>query len=312
MMYDRLAGKWGFMFFERTDRMRYGALEAGGTKMVCAVGDENGRILEQISIPTEHPDITLPKIAAYFAERSIQALGIGAFGPINLRKDSPDYGKIGNTPKMDYKGVNLISFFSETLMVPIAIDTDVNAACLGEVRFGAARGLVHVVYLTIGTGIGSGIYLNGQLLHGMLHPEGGHILVEPVSWDPGKSVCPYHSNCLEGLSSGPSIRSRWGREAFELAGRTEVWELEAEYLAQGLMSYILMLSPQKIILGGGVMHQEQLFPLIRERVLQKLNGYYETPELTDMDTYIVPAALAGNQGIIGCLCMAKKAGTEEL
>ena len=146
----------------------------------------------------------------------------------------------------------------------------------------------------------------------MLHPEGGHILVEPVSWDPGKSVCPYHSNCLEGLSSGPSIRSRWGREAFELAGRTEVWELEAEYLAQGLMSYILMLSPQKIILGGGVMHQEQLFPLIRERVLQKLNGYYETPELTDMDTYIVPAALAGNQGIIGCLCMAEKAGTEEL
>lgn len=287
--------------------MKLGALEAGGTKMVCAIGDETGKIFEQISIPTETPGITMPKLIAYFKEREVDALGIGCFGPIELDKASPMYGYITSTPKLAWKNYNIVGAFAEALKCPIGFDTDVNASVLGEVSFGQAKGKSCVIYLTIGTGIGGGIYIEGKLLHGMLHPETGHVLIQKRDSDRYAGKCPYHENCLEGLAAGPAIEERWGKKAVELADRAEVWELEADYIAQALTGYILTISPEMIILGGGVMHQEQLFSLIRTKVTQMLGGYIQAKELEDMEHYIVPASLHDDQGIMGCLELARRA-----
>ena len=274
--------------------MLFGALEAGGTKMVMAVGDETGRILEQETIPTSTPEETMPQIVEYFKEKieekGIVALGVGAFGPVDVVKGSSTYGYILNTPKLAWKNYNLAGSLEKELGIPVGLDT--------------------VVYITIGTGIGAGIAVGGKLLHGMLHPEAGHMLISKNSHDPGKSVCPYHESCFEGLASGPSIEARWGKKAIELVDKSIVWELESEYIAKGLVNMILTLSPQKVILGGGVMHQEQLFPMIREKVTTMLNAYYTTTELENMDNYIVPASLQDNQGIMGAIRLAQLAYEE--
>lgn len=287
--------------------MRLGALEAGGTKMVCAIGDETGRIYEQVSIPTETPEITMPKLISYFREKEVEALGIGCFGPIELDRTSSKYGYITSTPKLAWKNYNIVGVFADALQCPIGFDTDVNCSVLGEVTFGQAKGKKCVIYLTIGTGVGGGIYIEGKLLHGMLHPEAGHVLIQRRESDRYAGKCPYHKNCLEGLAAGPAIEERWGSKAVLLADRPEVWELEADYIAQALTGYILTLSPEMIILGGGVMHQEQLFPLIRKKVTEMLGGYIQAEELEDMDRYIVPASLNDNQGIMGCLELAARA-----
>ncbi len=285
--------------------MLFGALEAGGTKMVLAIGNEHGEIMEQHSIPTETPEITVAQIIDYFQGKGIQALGIGSFGPIDLNRDSKTYGSITSTPKLAWANYNLVGNIGRRLNVPIGFDTDVNASALGEATWGSIKGLTSGIYITIGTGVGVGVYLNGSLLHGMLHPEGGHILLNKHPEDQFTGVCPYHPNCLEGLASGPSIEKRWGKKAYELKDRSEVWELEAYYIAQGLVNYILTLSPHRIVLGGGVMHQEQLFPLIRRKVAELLNGYVRVSQLEDMENYIVPASLNDNQGIMGCIQLAK-------
>ena len=287
--------------------MRYGALEAGGTKMVMAVGDETGRILEQRSIPTTTPQETMPQIIEYFADKDIAALGVGAFGPVDVVKGSPTYGHILNTPKIPWRHYDIAVTLENALHIPVGLDTDVNGSCLGEMTYGCAKGLDTVAYFTIGTGIGAGIAVGGRLLHGMMHPEAGHVLIAKNLHDPGKSVCPCHDSCLEGLASGPSIEARWGKKAYELADNQVVWELESEYLAKAMTNIILTLSPQKIILGGGVMHQEQLFPMIRAKVLEYLNHYYETPYLENMDEYIVPASLHDDQGIMGAVRLAQLA-----
>ena len=285
--------------------MIFGALEAGGTKMVVAVGNESGCILEKKSIPTTTPEETIPKIIDFFQGKGIQALGIGAFGPVDVVKNSSTYGYILNTPKLAWKQFDLVGAFQKELQIPIGIDTDVNGSCLGEMTYGCAKGLQNVLYLTVGTGIGAGIAVDGKLLHGMLHPEGGHILIGKNAHDPGQSVCPYHDSCMEGLASGPSIEARWGKKAYELVDKQVVWELESEYLAKGIVNMILTLSPQKVILGGGVMNQTQLFPLIREKVTTLLNHYYDTKEIADMEQYIVPASLDGDQGIMGAIRLAE-------
>lgn len=290
--------------------MRVGALETGGTKMVCAVGNEKGEIFEQVSIPTEAPEITIPKLVSYFKEKEIKALGIGCFGPIDPDKKSKTYGYITSTPKEGWSDYNIVGAFEKALGCPVGFDTDVNSSVLGEVTFGQAKGKSCVLYLTVGTGIGAGIYIEGKLLHGMLHPEAGHVMITKRENDSYKGKCPYHKCCLEGMASGPAIEERWGKRASELKERREVWELEAHYIAQALTGYILTLSPELIILGGGVMHQEQLFPLIRKAVREMLNGYIKTRELEDMDSYIVPASLHDNQGIMGCLELACRAAAE--
>ena len=291
--------------------MRLGALEAGGTKMVCAIGDESGKIYEQVSIPTETPEITMPKLISYFEERKIEALGIGCFGPIDPDKKSETYGYITSTPKLAWADYNIVGTMEKTLMIPVGFDTDVNGSVLGEVTFGQAKGKKCVVYVTIGTGVGAGIYIEGKLLHGMLHPEAGHILLTQRQDDTYEGTCPYHKTCLEGLAAGPAIEARWGRKAVELKDDARVWDLEAYYIAQAIVNYILILSPQMIILGGGVMHQEQLFPKIRSYVKKMMNGYIKTKEMADLDHYIVTASLHDDQGIMGALELGRRALMKE-
>ncbi len=287
--------------------MLIGALEAGGTKMVCAVGKEDGSILDQISIPTRGPEETLADIIGYFKDKDISALGVASFGPVDVKPSSPTYGFILDTPKLAWRHKDILSPLKEALKVPMKLDTDVNGSCLGEVTYGCAKGLDCVIYITVGTGVGVGAYVNGSLLHGMLHPEGGHILLQRHEKDEKGGICPYHPNCLEGFASGPSIEARWGAKADKLADRLGVWEMESYYIAQALVNYIMMLSPQKIILGGGVMHQPQLFPLIRAKVKELVGGYIKTREMEDLDHYIVPASLHDDQGIMGCIKLGLEA-----
>lgn len=287
--------------------MILGALEAGGTKMVCAIGNENGTLIDRMAIPTETPELTMPKLIAYFKKYNIEALGIGTFGPADLNPASATYGSITTTPKLAWANYNIRRTLADALQVPVGFDTDVNAAALGEAAFGCMQNIPNGIYITIGTGIGIGVLAEGSLLHGMLHPEGGHILLERHPSDTYQGCCPYHKNCFEGLASGPAIEGRFKKKGIELAHNTEVWELEADYIAKALVNYILILSPQRIVLGGGVMHQEQLFPLIRKKTAEYLNGYIKTNELANLDTYIVPPSLNDNQGVLGCLKLAHMA-----
>ena len=291
--------------------MLFGALEAGGTKMVCAIGNETGEILEQKSIPTTTPEETMPAILEYFKDKEIASIGIACFGPIDLNKNSETYGYITSTPKIPWRNYNIVGAVKDALKIPVGFDTDVNGSLLGEVTWGCAKGLTDAVYFTIGTGVGAGIMTNGKMLHGMLHPEAGHVKMVPRSGDTYKGKCPYHGTCFEGMAAGPAIEERWGAKAVQLADREEVWDLESYYIAQALMGIVLTLSPQKIILGGGVMHQKQLFSMIREKMLKELNGYIQAKELADIDNYIVPASLNDDQGIMGCIKLAMNSLEEE-
>lgn len=281
--------------------MRIGALEAGGTKMVCAVGDENGQILERASIVTENPDKTMPEILEFFRQYTLDAIGIGTFGPVDLDRTSPTYGYITSTPKISWRNFNLLGSMKREFAVPIGLDTDVNASAIGEASYGITRGLDSSIYITVGTGIGVGVILDGKAVHGMQHPEAGHILLVRHPEDNYTGRCPYHPNCLEGLASGPAIEERFGVKAAELPGDSLAWEIESFYLAQALVDFTLVYSPKRIVLGGGVMHQKQLFPKIREKYKEMLNNYVDTPYVKDLNNYIVPYSLDDNQGIMGCI-----------
>ena len=287
--------------------MRIGALEAGGTKMVLAVGDENGNIFERMVIPTGTPEETVPDMINFFREQEVEALGIATFGPVDVNPGSKTYGNILATPKLSWVDYPLLKTFKEALDIPVLIDTDVNGACLGEITFGDSKGLTDVIYITVGTGIGVGIVSGGNMVHGMLHPEAGHIPMRDKPSDPGACICPYHRNCLEGLASGPSIENRWSMKPENLLDRDEVWEIEAAYLSDALVTFIMTLSPQRIIMGGGVMHVEKLFPILRSKVTHKLGGYLRTRELMDIESYIVPPSLNDNQGILGALVLGRRA-----
>lgn len=292
-----------------SEQQLIGALEAGGTKMVLATGYADGTIQERTQIPTGDPAKTVKAINAWFADKGIAALGIGAFGPTAVNPSSPQYGKILETPKTAWRYFNLLGSIQNELNIPCGYDTDVNVACLGEVTFGCAQGLTDVVYLTIGTGVGAGVLSGGRLVHGMMHPEAGHIL---VTRDPRDTIgehcgCPYHDSCLEGLIAGPGINKRWGKKAGELADDAEAMDLLAGYLAQALMTYILCYAPQKIVIGGGVADHTPIVPLARKKCAQLLNGYIATPEVADIDSYIVNNSLEGNQGIMGCLALGAQA-----
>ena len=286
----------------------YGSLEAGGTKMVCAIGDEQGNILERVSIPTLEPENTMPAIIDFFKDKNISALGIGCFGPVDLDKKSATYGYITTTPKLAWKNYDIVGTCKKELGVPVGFDTDVNASALGEATWGCTKELDHSIYITVGTGIGAGVIIDGKPYHGMLHPEAGHIFLARHPQDPmEKGVCPYHDLCLEGLASGPAIAARWGKPGAELADRKEVWELEAYYLAQAICSYIMILSPERIIVGGGVSHQEQMMPMIRAEVQRQMGGYIQAKGMQDLDSYIVLPSLNDNQGILGALKLAMDA-----
>ena len=302
-----------------------GAVEAGGTKFVCAVGTGPDDLRTELRLETRAPDETLDGVVAFFHEAQarhgpLAALGVGSFGPVDLASSSPSYGHITTTPKPGWAQTDIVGRLRGDLGVPVGFDTDVNAAALGEHRWGAAAGLDSVVYLTVGTGIGGGAVVDGRPLHGLLHPEMGHIPIpHDHQRDPYAGVCPYHGDCLEGLASGPAIGARWGRPAGELPVEHEAWPLQAHYLALGLVHIICILSPQRLILGGGVMEQTQLFPLIRAEVRRLLAGYLRVPSLDDaggtdagIDGFIVSPGLGTRAGICGALDLAERALQEEV
>jgi fructokinase len=294
--------------------LHFAGIEAGGTKLVCAVGTQDGKILDETRFPTTSPDETLERAVIFFKEQiqsfgPLAAIGIASFGPLDPRPASAKYGYILPTPKPGWTDADMVGPFRSAFGVPVGFDTDVNGAALGEWRWGAAQGLDTFIYLTIGTGIGGGGLVNGELMHGLLHPEMGHI---PLPRDPGidpfEGVCPFHGDCYEGLASGPAIEKRWGQKAETLPPDHPAWELEAHYIALALRSFICTLSPQRIVLGGGVMQQSQLLPLIREKTLATLNGYVQSAQILEhIDEYIVPAALEGKAGILGAFVLAERA-----
>ncbi|MEH7119189.1 ROK family protein [Neobacillus vireti] len=284
-----------------------GAIEAGGTKFVCAVGDEKGKIVDRIQIPTTTPEETIPKVIGFFKQYPVQAIGIGSFGPIDVNRESSTYGYITSTPKPGWRDYPLVQTFQAAFDVPIGFHTDVNEAALGEATFGAAKGLDSCLYITVGTGIGAGALVQGRLLEGHSHPEMGHILVRRHPEDRYQGRCPYHGDCLEGLAAGPAIEERWGEKGVRLSDREEVWELEGYYIAQALMQYSLILSPKKIILGGGVMKQKQVFPFIYQYLGDFLLDYVSLPELSE---YIVSPGLGDDAGITGGLLLAQQALVE--
>jgi fructokinase len=291
--------------------MSYGGIEAGGTKWVCAVADRPGRPDKVDSFPTTSPAETVARAIRFFAENGpVDALGVGAFGPVDIRPGSPAWGTITTTPKPGWGDTDVVTPLRSGLGVPIALDTDVNVAALGEWRWGAAAGLDEFCYITVGTGIGGGAVANGRLVHGLLHPEIGHMRIpHDRARDPFDGICPYHGDCLEGLASGEAIRQRWGRPGQELSGPA-VWEIEAEYIALALVNVVCLLSPQRIIVGGGVARQPALLPMARQRLRELLAGYLRAPELTDpdaMDGYVVAPQLGGEAGVIGAIQLAWEA-----
>lgn len=282
----------------------YGAIEAGGTKMVCAVADEDLKIIAKTSVPTTTPNETLAEIFRFFDEYKLQSLGIGSFGPIGIDPSKDNYGYILATPKKGWANFNLLGALKERYGVACAWTTDVNAAAYGELKQGAAIGKSSCIYLTVGTGIGAGIVNNGEIFQGIGHPEMGHIRVKRHPEDTYEGTCPYHKDCLEGLAAGPSLEARTQMKGQHLPQDHPIWELQAYYIAQALMNYTLTLAPEKIILGGGVMNQEHLLEKIRQQFTEQMAGYMETPEVSD---YIVRWGLPNESGIIGSLLLGKEA-----
>jgi fructokinase len=295
----------------------FGGVELGGTKVVCAIGDEHGRVLEEERFPTTDPESTLAQMLSFLRERSasaagLTAIGVGSFGPIELNVTSSNYGFIGRTPKPGWIGTDVVGALRREFSCPIGFDTDVNAAALAEHRWGAARGVQSAVYLTIGTGIGGGVLINGTPIHGLMHPEIGHIHPRRHPRDMEfVGVCPFHGDCLEGVASGPAIVARTGARLEQLPADHAQWEIEADYLGQLCALLLMTLSPQRIVLGGGVMSQTQLLAPIRRRLQHWAGGYIDRQEiLSEVDHYVVSPALGDQAGVRGALALAMDAAAE--
>ena len=289
----------------------YGGVEAGGTKFVCAVGTGPGDIRAETRFPTTTPQETLGRAVDFFRgyQADLASLGVASFGPVDPNPTSPTFGFVTTTPKPGWPNTDVAGAFRQAFGLPVAFDTDVNAAAVGEGRWGAAQGLDTFIYITVGTGIGGGIVAGGRLVHGLIHPEVGHIRL-PHDWqaDPFPGSCPYHGDCLEGLASGPALEARWGQRGDTLPADHPAWPLQAHYLALALVCFICTVSPQRLILGGGVMNQPHLFPLLRAQVQRLLNGYVQSPAILDhIDQYIVPPALGGYAGVLGSIALAMDA-----
>ncbi len=289
-----------------------GGIEAGGTKFVCAVGTGPDDIRAETRFATETPDETIAQCIDFFRRQQAEqgplaAVGIASFGPVDPNPASDRFGYITSTPKPGWRDTDFGGRIRRDLGVPVGFDTDVNVAALGEARWGAAQGLDTFLYLTVGTGIGGGGLVNGRMMHGLIHPEMGHVRIpHDRAEDPFPGRCPFHGDCLEGLACGPAIEDRWEKSARDLPPDHPAWSLEAKYLALALVNYICTFSPQRIIMGGGVMDQQQLFPLIRSEVQRLLAGYVQDPAvLQQIDRYIVPPGLGNRAGVLGAIALAQ-------
>jgi fructokinase len=298
----------------------YAGIEAGGTKFVCAVGSGPDDIEAEVQFPTTDPEETIGRVLDFVEPHraELAAIGIASFGPVDPNPGSPTYGFITTTPKPGWADTDLGGEIGRALDLAVGFDTDVNGAALGEHRWGAAQGLDTFLYLTIGTGIGGGGMVGGQLMHGLVHPEMGHIRVPRSPADqvladgegdaePFPGICPFHGDCLEGLACGPALEARWGQSPETLPADHPAWPLEAHYLALALVNLVCTVSPQRIVMGGGVMKQRQLFPLIWREVLALLNGYVQAPKiLDDIEHYIVPPGLGSRAGVLGAIALAER------
>ena len=292
----------------RDDRLPLvGGVETGGTKFVCAIGTGPADVRATVEFPTTTPEATLGSAVDFFrAHPHLAAVGIAAFGPLDLDPASTGYGSITTTPKPGWAGTDLLGAVRRGLGTPVAIDTDVNAAAVAEHRWGSARGLDTFVYLTVGTGIGGGALVHGRPLHGLVHPEMGHIRVpHDRDADPFPGACPYHGDCLEGLAAAPAVAQRWGQPAEALPAEHPAWALEAHYLALGVVSVIAILSPCRVVMGGGLLRQPALLPLVRREVLGLLNGYVPSAAIGEsIDQYVVAPILGSRAGVLGALALA--------
>jgi fructokinase len=292
----------------------YGAIEAGGTKWNCIVAGDPQDVRVEERFSTTKPDETLGHVIQFFKQyqeesgNKLAAIGIACFGPVDLNAHSETYGFITTTPKPYWANTDVVGVIKKRLGLPVAFDTDVNGAAVGEAMWGAARSLTDFLYITIGTGVGGGAIAGGKPVHGLIHPEMGHVRL-PHDWqdDPYKGFCLFHGDCFEGMASGPAINDRWGVKGENLPPDHPAWDLEAHYIALALQTYICTLSPQRIILGGGVMEQHHIFPRIRANVQAYLNGYVRSPALyEEIDEYIVPPGLGKKAGVMGALALARQ------
>jgi fructokinase len=289
----------------------FGGLEAGGTKCVCAVGTGPDDVRAETRFPTTTPAATLARAVEFFraqaARTPLAALGVACFGPLDLDPASPSHGSITTTPKVGWRDVDVVGPLRRGLSVPVMIDTDVNGAALAEHRWGSGRGVSSLVYVTVGSGIGGGALVHGRPVHGLVHPEMGHVRVpHDRARDPFPGLCPHHGDCLEGLASGPALAARWGQDPAMLPDEHPAWDLESDYLALGLASVVLVLSPERLVLGGGVMRRARLYPLIRGKLANILAGYLRTPALGQaIDGYVMAPMLGDRAGVLGALALAQ-------
>jgi fructokinase len=283
----------------------YGGIEGGGSKWECAIGTGADDLRARATIPTTTPVETIDRVVAFFESgEAVRALGIGSFGPVDPDTSSSTWGRITTTPKPGWAHTDVGQEIGRRLAVPVVFDTDVNAAALGEHLWGAARGLQTFCYVTVGTGIGGGVMVNGALVHGLVHPEFGHMRIpHDRALDPFDGVCPYHGDCWEGLASGRALEARRGRSADELGDDRPLWVREARYLALGLVAVISVLSPERIVIGGGVMKQPGLLALVRREVRALLNGYF--PRIDELEDYIISPKLGSHAGVLGAIALAR-------
>jgi fructokinase len=296
---------------------QYIGIEGGGTKFVCGYGSGPDDLQGRAVIATRSPEQTMPEIIEYIRSvlklTDIKAIGLSIFGPLDLEKTSKTYGYVMPTAKVEWSNFNIVAYLRKYFDLPIGFDTDVNAAAIGEYRWGAAQGLSDFLYLTIGTGIGGGAMVNGHLVHGVMHPEMGHIMVpQDISRDPFEGVCAYHKNCLEGLASGPSMKERWRvKSALDLPEHHPAWDLEADYLGSAAATFTMVLSPKRIVMGGGVMRQLHLLPKIRTKMLDVLKGYVQKDAVTKyVDEYVVGPGVGENSGVLGSMALAERSFAE--
>lgn len=289
----------------------FGGIEAGGTKFVCMAGTDPDHIDREIRFPTTTPGETISQVVEFFTpyyqKNQLLGIGIGSFGPVDLQNNSSKFGYITSTPKPGWQNTNICGDISKIINVPIAFDTDVNAAAFGELYWSGAKGkLDPFVYITVGTGIGVGVIANQAPIHGLVHTEGGHILIpQDKMSDPFEGICPYHKNCLEGLASGPAIKARWNIPAQDLPDNHPAWDLEARYIALAICNIIMMYSPMRIVVGGGVAQHPGLLDVIRSKTLSLVNNYVQSDTLlNNISDYIIPPKLGNQSGVLGAIALA--------
>ncbi|KRL04564.1 fructokinase ScrK [Liquorilactobacillus oeni] len=286
--------------------MLVGSVEAGGTKFVCAIGDEDYRVKDSTKFPTTTPEETLDKVVKYFEKFNIDALSIASFGPLEIKKNSPKYGYITNTPKPHWSDTDFVGYIQRKLKIPIFWTTDVNGSAYGEYVMSTLTNekINSLVYYTIGTGVGGGAIINGEFVGSAGHPEMGHVLLKrhPDDLD-FEGICPFHKDCLEGLVSGPTFEARLHKNGKDVSLDDPVWDIMAYYIAQAAMQVSLILRPDKIVFGGGVANKS-LLRKVRLELKTMINDYLPLPKLENYIT--LPAIKNNGSATLGNFALAVK------